>query len=300
MPATKKALCIGVNYAGTDAELRGCVNDALQWVQVLTKSLNFKRRNVVAMIDEYPSGEMVDEHDEDYSRPTKENIMEALDWLVQDVTEGDVLLFAFSGHCTQVPDSSTSSEDDKLDEAICPIDWDEFEWGVVPYRLITDEILHQYFAKLPGGVLLTVVIDGCIAGAPFEVPLRIDFEHPDREIENLPVTQGEYREYRFNCDTWLQNQHVNALPRRLPAEPQRPLWSNFAKLFAKDTAPPLEEGLAVFCITASRGQQSALDVSLEGMPQGCMSYCLQRSLEQLNFRCTYLELCEAMGYIGGM
>jgi len=28
------------------------------------------------MIDEHPSGEMADEHDEDYSRLTKENMME--------------------------------------------------------------------------------------------------------------------------------------------------------------------------------------------------------------------------------
>mmetsp|Transcript_60241 Transcript_60241/g.195535 ORF Transcript_60241/g.195535 Transcript_60241/m.195535 type:complete len:84 (-) Transcript_60241:70-321(-) len=28
-----------------------------------------------------------------------------------------------------------------------------------------------------------------------------------------------------------------------------------------------------------------------------MSYCLQQALELLNYRCTYLELCEAMDHI---
>jgi len=28
--------------------------------------------------------------------------------------------------------------------------------------------------------------------------------------------------------------------------------------------------------------------------QGCMSYCLQKAFEQMNFHCTYLELCEGM------
>eukprot|EP00747_Dinoflagellata_sp_TGD_P192285 gnl/TRDRNA2_/TRDRNA2_56914_c0_seq1.p1 gnl/TRDRNA2_/TRDRNA2_56914_c0~~gnl/TRDRNA2_/TRDRNA2_56914_c0_seq1.p1 ORF type:complete len:352 (+),score=62.67 gnl/TRDRNA2_/TRDRNA2_56914_c0_seq1:127-1182(+) len=298
MPSTKKALVIGVNYAGSDAELRGCVNDALHWVQVLTKHCGFNRRNVVAMIDEYPSGELVEDGDESYSRPTKENILEALDWLVQDVVEGDVVLFAFSGHGAQVPDGAASkSSEEKLDEAICPVDWDEFEWGVVPYRLITDEMLHQYFAKLPSGALLTVVLDACIVGHAMQVPLRIDFEYPDREIENEEVTQSEYRDYSINCDSWLQNQHVNALPRRLPCEPQRPLWLRLAKFFARDAAPPLNEGLSVFCITACRSQQTALDVYLDGASQGCMSYCMMQVMEQLSYRCTYLELCECMMHV---
>lgn len=290
----KKALCIGVKYAGTDAEIHGPTNDTVRWVEVLTRHCEFKRRNIMAMIDEYPNGEAVGDDDELYTRPTKENIMEGLDWLVQDVVAGDVVLFTFAGHGVQVPDSAASKTDEKLEEALCPVDWDEFDWGVVPYRLISDDVLHQYFAKLPAGVLLTVVIDACFCGVVMRVPLSIDFEYPDRELELDAVTQADYEQYRFNCNTWLRNQHVNALPRRLPAEPQRPLWSRFTRLFARDTSPPLDEGLAVFCITACRADQSALDASLDGVMQGCMSYCLQKALEQLGYRCTYLELCEAM------
>jgi len=296
MPA-KKALCIGVNYAGSDAELRGPVNDALRWVDTLTSSCGFARNSVVAMIDEYPSGELVEDDDSNYSRPTQENIMEGLDWLVSDVVEGDVLLFTFSGHGVHVPHSLTVDSDERLEEALCPVDWDSYEWGVVPYRLITDEILHKYFARLPSGTLLTVAIDACVAGAALRIPLRINFEWPDREIDNDPLTQGEYQDLAFDCDTWLRSAHVNALPRRLPAEPSKPLWLRLANLFAKEAAPPLEEGLSVFCFSACCGAQTALDASLEGVAQGCMSYCLQQAFELLNFRCTYLELAEAMDHI---
>lgn len=223
--------------------------------------------------------------------------MEALEWLVQDVVEGDIVLFTFSGHGVQVPDSSSSASDERLDEALCPVDWDEFEWGVVPYRLVGDELLHQYFAKLPSGALLTVVLDACVVGAPVRVPLRIDFEYPDRELDNDAMTQEEYRGLRFNCDAWVKNRHVNALPRRLPCEPQRPMWSRIGRFFARDTTPPLDEGLAVFCIAAGCMAQTALDAQLDGKPQGCLSYCLQRAFEQLKYRCTYLELCEAMDRI---
>jgi hypothetical protein len=33
----KKALCIGINYAGTDAALRGCINDAKNMKQFLIR-----------------------------------------------------------------------------------------------------------------------------------------------------------------------------------------------------------------------------------------------------------------------
>jgi len=296
MPATKKALVIGVDYAGSDAELRGPVNDALRWTEVLAKQCGFPRAGIVTMIDEYPSGELVEEDDEQYSRPTKEGILEALDWLVEDVAEGDAILFVFSGHGAQVPDSF-ASDSERLQQAICPVDWDEFDWGVVPYRLITDDVLHRYFARLPPGALLTIVLDACFCSVPVRTPLLIDFEYSDRELENEYATQGEYKDYRFNCDAWLRNQHVNALPRRLPSEPQRPLWSRVMRHLTRETVPPLDEGLAMFCIVACRGAQSALDVSLDGVQQGCLTYCVLRALEEFKYRCTYLELCEAMAHI---
>merc|ERR1711924_72272 len=76
-------------------------------------------------------------------------------------------------------------------------------------------------------------------------------------------------------------------------EPQRPLWSRLSQLFVKDTAPPLPEGLAVFCITACRSEQTALDASLDGISQGCLTYCLLQAFEQCGFRCTYMELAQA-------
>lgn len=294
MPPCRKAVCIGVNYTGSGADLRGPVNDALNWVDVLSTRCDFKRSNVLAMIDEYPSGEPVSDDDTRYVVPTKENILEALDWLVDDVSAGDVVLLTFSGHGVQITDGVVPSGSDKIDEAICPVDWNEFDWGVVPYRLITSEDLHRYFSRLPSGCLLTVILDAAICGpAVYGTPLGIDMEYPDRELDIQRVTQAEYLKYDFNCDAWLRSRKVSALPRRLPCEPQRPLWSRLSRLLAKDTAPPLSEGIALFCITACRAEQTALDASLEGVVQGCFTYCLLQAFEQYGFRCSYLELLEA-------
>lgn len=298
MPGRRKAFCVGINYAGSDAELRGSVNDALRWAEVLMHHFGFTRNNVLVMIDEYPSGEIVGDYDPGYSRPTQDNVLEGLDWLIQDAAAGDMLLFSFSGHAVQVPESAFAARaNERLEDALCPVDWDSFDWGLTPYRVITENVLHQYFSRLPSGVLLTIAVDAALAGIPLRVPLRVDFEYPDREADNEPVTQGDYQDFAINCDAWLRSRHLNALPRRLPEEPSKPLWGRLTRLFAKDTAPPLDEGLAVFSITASRGSQSALDASLEGVAQGCMTYCLMQALDLLNFRCTYLELCEAMDRI---
>ena len=43
------------------------------------------------MLDEFPSGEAVGESDEKYSIPTRDNIVQGLDWLTSDASKGDCL-----------------------------------------------------------------------------------------------------------------------------------------------------------------------------------------------------------------
>lgn len=302
MPFQKKALCIGVNYPGTDAELRGACEDALRWASLLVERFGFKRKNVVTMVDQYPNGEEVgDDEDELHglTRPTKENIMDGLDWLIKDVGEGDVVAFVFAGHGVYMSDSGAHAHESKLPitQALCPLDWHEYEWGVVPHRLITDELLHQYFVQLPGGILLTCIMDCSVSPAIMQLPLHIDFEYPDREAENRPISHGEHKDFRHDNKAWLQHQHVLALPRRLPFDPQQPLWCRLARWFTKDVAVQLDPGMSCFCITACRHQQTALDIAIAGQPCGVLSHCLEKALERLGYRCTYLELMETMNQL---
>lgn len=297
MPQSGKALCIGINYAGTDSELRGPVNDALHWLETLTHEFGFQRSRVHVLIDEYPSGEIVSDSDSsDYKRPTKEHILEALAWLVGDAVPGDRLFFLFSGHGVQ-PRSSVPMRTSVIpgDEALCPVDWEEFEWGIVPQRLVSMDTLQQHFSQLPAGILLTVVLDATLVGYPLQLPFRIDSQCPSREAENDDAARAGLAQRRPDSSVWLRNRHANALPRTLPFELRSPLWSQVADWCLRETVPPLDEGLAIFCFTACHGSQSALDASLDGTPQGCLSYCLLRALELLSFRCSYLELCEAAG-----
>lgn len=62
----KKALCIGINYTGTDAELRGCINDARNMKQFLISTFGFKSEDIVMLLDDATHPRQI---------PTRENIV---------------------------------------------------------------------------------------------------------------------------------------------------------------------------------------------------------------------------------
>jgi len=153
---TRKALCVGINdypYEGND--LKGCVNDALGWADLLVGHFDFPRADVKLMTDR---------------QATKRNIMAGLKDLLAGATAGDVLVFTNSSHGTYVVD--TSGDEPKYDEAICPYD--------VAHNLILDDELRALFADLPRGVRLTVISDSCFSGTVTRVPFR-----PDRRVRFL-------------------------------------------------------------------------------------------------------------------
>ena len=139
---TKRALIVGINYPGTDHELRGCVNDALAMEDLLKKQYGFK--DITLLLD---------------AAATTANILAQLEKLVAGAKAGDILFFHYSGHGSQYPDNADADhEPDGLDEIICPIDlnWQD--------KMIRDDDLNRIFDKVPVGVNLTVVLDCCNSG----------------------------------------------------------------------------------------------------------------------------------------
>jgi len=89
-----------------------------------------------------------------------DGILTGLDWLTKDMASGDVCIFYYSGHGSQVADLN-NDEQDRYDEIICP--WD-ISWNARKY--ITDDQLYDYFSKkLPAGVRTDVVLDSCFSGS---------------------------------------------------------------------------------------------------------------------------------------
>ena len=139
----KKALLVGINdYPGTFNDLLGCVNDVRNMCGVLTSYFGFAKENINILTDR---------------NATTFNITKALEMLVHEAKSGDFLVFHYSGHGSQVPDTN-GDEKDRLDEIICPYDLD---WQS---NVIRDDDLSKVFESVPAGVHIEVILDSCHSG----------------------------------------------------------------------------------------------------------------------------------------
>lgn len=113
--------------------------------------------------------------DEESTMPTKRNIIQAISWLVKGAKKGDSLVFQFSGHGGQQKDRD-GDEEDHMDETILPYDHDKA-------GMITDDELYRMLVKpLPGGVLLTCIMDCCHSGTSIDLPFLHKLQTKEGEI----------------------------------------------------------------------------------------------------------------------
>lgn len=186
-PSQKKAVLFGCNYPGTNAALRGCVNDVFMMRDVLVKVKGFQEENIKIYIDT----------DSKYPRPTGYNMKRALQqliggskkgtetlWQLCDYCVGDVLFIHFSGHGTQVPAEGPDHEADRKDEALVPCDM----------NLIVDDDLRKIMEKLPHGVHCTAVTDCCHSGGMLDHKEVQIGQHASREVPAAADLWGT-REY---------------------------------------------------------------------------------------------------------
>jgi hypothetical protein len=155
-----KALLVGINYEGTRARLRGCVNDAKCMMNLLRRNgYPDDGSHMLLLSDERSRGK-------EY-QPTSENILKALKWFMKDVRRGDVLFFHFSGHGGQVPDKS-GHESDGYNETIVPVDFQRA--GQITDDVLWTDLVHD----LPEGSRLTALMDMCHSGTGLDLPYDYD------------------------------------------------------------------------------------------------------------------------------
>jgi metacaspase-1 len=131
----KRAICIGINnYPGVFNDLKGCVNDARDW-SALLQGFGF---DVSLMLD---------------SKATAQNVKAALQGLVDVTNAGDIAVFTYSGHGTQVVDRN-SDEADPYDEAIFLYD-----------DTVIDDELRIILQGIHPQATLVVISDSCFSGS---------------------------------------------------------------------------------------------------------------------------------------
>ncbi|TFY70869.1 hypothetical protein EVG20_g2131 [Dentipellis fragilis] len=150
----KKALCIGINYAGQSRPLHGCVNDAKSVYRFLVKYYHYDPKNIILLTDDARNPR---------DQPTRANIFSAMRWLVKGAHAHDSLFFHYSGHGGQTRDKN-GDEVDGYDEIIFPVDYQRAG------DIVDDDLHHVMVRPLPPGCRLTAVFDSCHSGSVLDLP----------------------------------------------------------------------------------------------------------------------------------
>ena len=137
-----KALLLGINDYEWISDLRGCENDVHNFAHLLTENFSFNSSN----IRQHVSREV-----------TKSVVSDGFNWLLDDASPGDRLVFHFSGHGSYI---ESIDDDEPIDELICLYDMDIDD----PDTYLLDDDLARFVTRIPTGVFLTVILDACHSG----------------------------------------------------------------------------------------------------------------------------------------
>jgi hypothetical protein len=142
-----RSLLVGVDvYQRPEIpRLHGCVNDVALVRRLLKEYFGVPNEDIRVVVNE---------------RATRDAIVHRLRTMIRDAREGDILVFYYSGHGSQIRDRDGDELSDNLDELICPYDMD---WDRRTY--ILDDDLVDLFAEARAGILMEAFFDCCFFGA---------------------------------------------------------------------------------------------------------------------------------------
>lgn len=234
----KRGLIVGINYTGTGNDLHGCINDA--------------HNMAVLLLDRGFDVQLILEKD-----ATTAGIKAGLAWLVKDLTPGDVIVFHYSGHGSQLP---SKKEPDGFEEIICPID---LNWTT---RVITDDTLRQVFDTVAKGVNTTLILDCCHSGDALD---QSEGDSVGAIIKKIASQGGRYLTPPTGILTKLESRElVN--------------WST-----AKDVND------SALLIAGCHSNQTSADALIDGISQGAATAALIKAVKA-NPSISYRDLVESM------
>lgn len=157
----QRGFLVGINaYPGN--ELHGCVNDVTDMADFLVSHCSFDESDIRLLTD---------------ARATTDAILEHLKWLIGGTKSGDRIIFHYSGHGAQFPIRDASGKVIRVDECICPVD---FDWTEA--HAIRDKEFNQLFSGVSKGVDFTWVSDSCFSG-----DLARELQLPSRKVKAMPM-----------------------------------------------------------------------------------------------------------------
>jgi hypothetical protein len=242
----KKACLIGINdYAPVGAggpDLRGCVNDVRDMAHTL---------NALGIVPAVPASMRIVTD----ARATRAAILSGFEWLIARAKRGDVLVFYYSGHGSQVADVG-GEEIDMRDETICPHDY-------ATAGMIKDDDFRALLSGLPAGVNMDIILDSCHSGTG------------TREMAALSTVSEEqtvtYRYIEPPID-WGYFLDAN------PTLPVRGLFKPEGGRGAK--AAVIVPGLNHVLWAGCRDNQTSAEAPIGGVVRGAFTYCFCLALRR--------------------
>jgi len=265
----RKALFIGINYFGTNAELKGCINDVKNVSQFVCQKFGFQ--NCLYLTDDQQDAS---------KKPTYDNIINGMKWLVEGAKPGDSLFFHYSGHGGTAKDSETD-EIDGFDETILPLDYTQ-------NGQIVDDVIYGNLVKpLPKGCRLTAIFDSCHSGTVLDLPYTYQCDGSVEVIEN-DMRKEIFKKAFGIVGSFIQGDQAAIASSLLglfdgSISFNRPNTSNQA------TIEKRRHDADVIQFSGCRDNQTSADAKINNVSTGAMSYALITVLSQ-NREYSYTEL----------
>jgi len=166
----RRALLVGINFVD-DVEskrLKSPHNDVHNMQQFLETHCGFANEDIIVLKD---GGEG--------TAPTKQNILDGFQKMIDSSQANDVVFIQYSGHGGRVKDTS-GDEGDGYDSYILPLDYKTVG------QILDDDILKDLIKAMPAGVYTTMLVDCCNSGTVGDLPYVLKPDTPrDQEIERF-------------------------------------------------------------------------------------------------------------------
>lgn len=165
-------IVIGCNYEGTERQLNGCINDALDIAETITtKAEQFNYSLTLKLLT-----------DNQLNKPTKKNIINLLETSIKECNNNKYsnLIFYFAGHGVQHTDTNFD-ESDSLDESILTTDM----------KFIYDDEFRNILNKLNNRKTdLSFIFDCCHSGTILDLPKIVigkNNNYSERELNKKKI-----------------------------------------------------------------------------------------------------------------
>jgi hypothetical protein len=179
----KKAVLCGINYLGSSSQLAGCLNDVINFKNILINKFKWDPDDIV-MLTESNS-----------LKPTKKNIEDSLLRLISNVNPGDTLVFYYSGHGSNIRDTN-SDENDLLDEVLVPLDYNAA--GIIS----DDWLFSNIIKKIPPKTSFYSFVDACHSGSMFDLKYNLKYIGSTPNFKtNMPFVSNNWsNKYSFSFE----------------------------------------------------------------------------------------------------